>query len=50
MEEKLLEIIKDMKALLLKAQGSLYGEDQTTADKIDDYLQNLDYFIKKAKE
>lgn len=50
MENKLLDIIKDMKALLLKASGSLEGEDQRTADEIDGYLQNLDYYIEKSKE
>lgn len=50
MEEKLLSIIKDMKALLLKASGSLEGEDQRTADEIDGYLQNLDYYIENAKK
>jgi hypothetical protein len=50
MEEKLLEIINDMKSLLLKASGSLEGEDQRTADEIDGYLQNLDYDIENAKK
>lgn len=50
MNEKYIEIINEMKALLLKASGSLEGEDQRTADLIDDYLQNLDYNLKKAMD
>lgn len=48
MNEKYIEIINEMKALLLKASGSLEGEDQRTADLIDDYLKNLEYNIQKA--
>lgn len=50
MENTLLQIIKDMKSLLLKASSSLEGEDQRTADDIDIFLQNLDSNIKNAKK
>lgn len=48
--EKLLEIIKDMEQLLIKAKCSLEGEHEVIADEIDGYLQNLDWYIENSKK
>ena len=50
MENKYNEIIGDMCILLLKASGSLEGEDQRLADEIDGYIQNVESYEEQANE